>query len=123
MTTFGKRLRYARERKSITQTDAANQIGSTSQKLSHYERDYVQPDIETIKRLSILYNISADYLLGICDIVKSPATGDDDGLSKDEREIIRLFQSATPETKAAMLHLLRAAEVPVSSPDASSEVK
>ena len=111
METFGKRLRLVRERRGITQKDAAAAVGSTGQKLSHYETDYVQPDIETIRKLSILYNVSADYLLGVVDhIQKSPAIHDDDGLSKDEREIIRLYQTASPETKFAMKHLLQAAE-------------
>lgn len=123
MSTFGSRLRYARERKELSQKDAATLAGISNQALCRYETDYTQPDTDVIMRLALLYNVSADYLLGIVDDIKKTPASQEDGLSKDEREIIRLYSEATPETRYAMLLLLRAAEAAAKAPDGGAADK
>ncbi|MFT0802991.1 helix-turn-helix transcriptional regulator [Bacillus swezeyi] len=62
--TLGERLKIARENKKWSQEKAAEKVGITKSVLSNYERDYRDPDTKTLKRLSDIYEVSTDYLLG-----------------------------------------------------------
>lgn len=62
--TLGERLKLARENKKWSQEKAAEKVGITKSVLSNYERDYRDPDTKTLKRLSDIYEVSTDYLLG-----------------------------------------------------------
>ncbi|MDU7577930.1 MAG: helix-turn-helix transcriptional regulator [Bacillus subtilis] len=63
--TLGQRLKEARLKAGYkSQTEAAKQLGITSQVLSNYEGGRRDPDTQTLKALAELYNVSADYLLG-----------------------------------------------------------
>ncbi|MCY9411989.1 helix-turn-helix domain-containing protein, partial [Bacillus haynesii] len=53
-----------RENKKWSQEKAAEKVGITKSVLSNYERDYRDPDTKTLKRLSDIYEVSTDYLLG-----------------------------------------------------------
>ncbi|WP_313428150.1 helix-turn-helix domain-containing protein [Siminovitchia terrae] len=62
--SLGKRLKIEREKRRWSQKFVAEKIGITNTVLSNYERDYRDPDTETLKRLAELYEVSIDYLLG-----------------------------------------------------------
>lgn len=64
MSTLGIRLKRAREEKGLTQQEVANILGVSNGTISGYERDYRDPDTETLKRLAFLYGVSVDYLTG-----------------------------------------------------------
>src|SRR5699024_2951045 len=67
MTILGKRLKQARINKGITQIDAANILGISNGTLSGYERNYRDPDTETLNKMANLYEVSNDWLLGKSD--------------------------------------------------------
>src|SRR5699024_11438460 len=67
MTVLGKRLKQARKNKGITQIDAANILGISNGTLSGYERNYRDPDTETLNKMANLYEVSNDWLLGKSD--------------------------------------------------------
>ncbi|MDE1384358.1 helix-turn-helix transcriptional regulator [Bacillus paralicheniformis] len=62
--SLGKRLKEAREKCGLSQKEAAEKLNITNKVLSTYERDYRDPDTETLKKLSDLYDVSTDFLLG-----------------------------------------------------------
>lgn len=62
--TLGKRLKKQRELRGWSQLYVANRIGISNTVLSNYERDYRDPDTETLRILAELYEVSTDYLLG-----------------------------------------------------------
>lgn len=64
MNKLGARLRYARERKRWSQTYVCRKIGISNSALSGYERDYREPDADTLLILADLYEVSIDFLLG-----------------------------------------------------------
>ena len=64
MRTLGDRLRFARERKELTQVDVSKLTGINNKTISNYENSISYPDPETLKILADLYDVSADYLLG-----------------------------------------------------------
>ncbi|MDO6450552.1 helix-turn-helix domain-containing protein [Oceanobacillus profundus] len=65
--TLGERLRISRMRKKLTQIQVAKKLNISNISLSSYERDTTDPDTRTLKKLSELYEVSTDYLLGLTD--------------------------------------------------------
>jgi transcriptional regulator with XRE-family HTH domain len=63
MKTLGERLKKAREEMRLSQLDAAKKIGISNGTLSGYERNYRDPDTNTLKLISELYEVSLDWLL------------------------------------------------------------
>lgn len=64
MSVIGKRLREARERKDLKQTEVNKRTGINNKTLSGYENGVSEPDSETLKILSELYEVSIDWLMG-----------------------------------------------------------
>lgn len=65
--SLGFRLKKEREKRGWSQKYIAEKVGITNTVLSNYERDYRDPDTETLKKLADLYEVSIDYLLGRTD--------------------------------------------------------
>lgn len=61
---LGDRLKAERERKGWSQIFVADKVGITNTVLSNYERNYRDPDTDTLKKLADLYEVSIDSLLG-----------------------------------------------------------
>jgi repressor LexA len=63
MPTLGDRLRKSREKKGWSQTYVCRKLGLSNSALSGYERNYREPDAETLSQLAKLYEVSVDYLI------------------------------------------------------------
>ena len=64
---FNVNLKIARERKGLSQKDIAEKIGVAKSTYSLYESGNREPNVQTIKKIADLLNVSADELLGIYD--------------------------------------------------------
>ena len=62
--TFGQRLSRIRKEKGFTQNEIADKVGVTSQAVSKWENDLASPDIDILLKLSEIFDISIDELLG-----------------------------------------------------------
>ncbi len=62
---FGSKLKKARKKKGLSQEKVAELINTSRSNISKYENEVLEPNLETIKKLCELYNISADELLEI----------------------------------------------------------
>lgn len=62
--TFGQRLAALRKEKGLTQNDIADKVGITAQAVSKWENDQASPDIDILIKLSEIFDISLDELLG-----------------------------------------------------------
>ena len=71
MKKFNERLKELREEHNLTQTKLANELLIDQRSLSFYEIGKYEPNIDTLKRMSIFFNVSTDYLLGLTN-EKSP---------------------------------------------------
>jgi transcriptional regulator with XRE-family HTH domain len=86
---FAKRLKSARELKGWTQEYLAEMVGVTNGAISGYERNYREPDLAMLAKISKFLDVSVDYLLGNSDI-KQPdvstiaAERKDDGSFTDD---------------------------------------
>lgn len=64
---FGYRLRELRERKHMTQLQAANRLSLSKTTISGYENNIKTPSLEILIKLARMYEVSADYILGFED--------------------------------------------------------
>lgn len=67
-----KRIRNLREDHDFKQSDIANQLGLSQPQYQRYESGTYQIPIDILIKLSKIYDVSVDYLLGLTDIKKSP---------------------------------------------------
>lgn len=63
MNSIGKRLRRAREDKRLSQIDVFKKTGINNKTLSRYENDGTEPDADSLKRLSDLYEVTTDWII------------------------------------------------------------
>ena len=81
MISFGKKIAALRKNKKLSQTELAKKLNTSVSVISRYERDEMNPSIDTAKRLANLLDTSVGYLLGETE---------DDQLLKDPKMIERL---------------------------------
>ena len=62
---YGQKLKYLRIERGWTQLQLANELSTTASTIGKYEREELQPNIEVITALCKIFNVSADYLLGL----------------------------------------------------------
>ena len=61
---FGQRLKALRAAHQISQKDLAAQLFVSPQAVGKWEREEATPNPETVRKLSEIFDVSADYLLG-----------------------------------------------------------
>ena len=109
MLTFGERLRMARERAGLSQLDVYKAINLSNKSLSRYENNATTPDPETIKALIELYDVSADFIMGLSDEMgraRSSKCGTSkskpkmaEAVASGDKELIKKIESLSPEAK------------------------
>lgn len=62
---FGSRLKELRKQHGMTQQQIAERIGVTKSVISFYELKERAPSPEVLIKLSYIFHVSTDYLLGI----------------------------------------------------------
>lgn len=68
MSKLSKRIRFLRERLSLTQKDFAEILGITQANLSQFENDYRIPSDEIKIKMADFFKVDLDYLMGRTDI-------------------------------------------------------
>ncbi len=65
---IGDRIKELRTELKIKQEELANELLMSRQAISHWETGINEPGVEDLIKLTTIFNVSADYLLGITDI-------------------------------------------------------
>lgn len=101
MSILGKRLREARERARLTQIEAAKKLGISNGTLSGYERNYRDPDTETLNKMADFYQVNSDWLLGRSS---DPDLSEKEEIILDEKvkELIEIIENMPEEEQDAM---------------------
>ena len=66
-SVFSSRLKVCRQSKDMLQSHVAEKIGVARSTYAMYERGEREPNVDTIADLAKLFEVSADYLLGLVD--------------------------------------------------------
>ena len=91
--TFGARIKRLREEKHLKQEQVASVLRVNRKAISHYENDLREPSFEILIKMSELFRVPTDYLLGVDNERTIPATG----LSDEEYLLIRELVSDIAE--------------------------
>ena len=83
---FSSKLRELRAKKGLSQAELAKRLGVTQQAVGRWERDKNLPDNDVLKKISVMFNVSIDYLLDNQTHQKDPLPP---LTPKDERQISR----------------------------------
>ena len=85
MVDLGKRLRDLRKAHGLTQKQVADRVWVSKAMISSYELSSRTPSYEVLIKLSKLFGVSTDYLLGI----KNEKTLDVSSLSDRQISLLR----------------------------------
>ena len=75
---FGEILRNLRLGVNASQDDLAKYLGIKRQTYGAYERGVSMPDLTSLRKIALRFNVSADYLLGLSEY----QTAENDAMSK-----------------------------------------
>lgn len=64
---FSQRLKEIRKENNLTQKDVYEKLEISPNGYASYEQGRTEPNIATIIKLCKIFNVSADYLLGLKD--------------------------------------------------------
>lgn len=67
MIGFGEKIKELRTAKKWTQKELAENIGQAQSTIFYWEQNKQEPTISALKRLCEVFDVSADYLLGLSD--------------------------------------------------------
>jgi transcriptional regulator with XRE-family HTH domain len=67
MSITSERLKIARERKGLKQTQVKDRTGIHNKTLSGYENNVAEPDLKTLRTLAEVYEVSVEWLIGNTD--------------------------------------------------------
>lgn len=83
--TIGERIKFLRTEKGITQSELAKTLNIARSTLSQYESNQRTPSDDMKLKLSSIFNVSIDYLLGLTDIPYTQKTGRTNRKTSDEQ--------------------------------------
>lgn len=92
-------LKELRKSRGISQKKFAQDILVSQQTVASWETDRTEPSNENLKIIANYFGVTTDYLLG-CDpnAAENPAP-----LSKDESQLLKMFQRLSAEGKRVIL--------------------
>lgn len=96
MVEFGTRLRELRKERNLTQKQLAQQVMVQNSIISFYENGDRLPSPEMIVKLSAVFHVSADYLMGI----EKKETIDVTGLDENDKNLVRSLVNTLREKNA-----------------------
>jgi transcriptional regulator with XRE-family HTH domain len=64
MEIFCKRIKELRIESGLTQKELAKKLNTTNSAVCDWEKGRTQPDLQMLKNIATLFDVSTDYLLG-----------------------------------------------------------
>lgn len=103
------RIKELRIQAGLTQQELAYKLGLNQTAVGKYEREQLEPSLETLKKLSLIFECSIDYLIGHSDDLgvisiqaeKSPS------LSTGEKELLGIYNALDKEYQVQVLEYAR----------------
>lgn len=97
MSTLGERLKLARERTGLKQTQVKERTNINNKTLSGYENNVSEPDSATLAVLAELYGVSYKWLItGDGSMIETSNTSSD----KDEKDIAKRMEKIKNDLSA-----------------------
>ncbi len=101
-------LSEIRKEKGFTQKEFAKLLGISAGNLCEWEKGRIEPNIEFLKKIAKLLECSVDYLLGLeDDFGNIVIAGESDGLTEEEKELIKCYRSSADAERLALITTAR----------------
>lgn len=94
----------------MSQEKLGSLVGVGRSAVAMWECGKSEPDNDTLIRLSEIFGVSIDYLLGHTEEKEKPTPVSEDGLNAEQLELVSLYKAASPALRSAALAVLRAHE-------------
>lgn len=65
--TLGEKIKMLRSENNMMQKELAKILNIAPPTLTNYEKDHREPNFETLKKLSEIFDVSIDWLLGVVE--------------------------------------------------------
>lgn len=99
-----KRLKTLRTEKHLSQKQLAELLGVSQQAICKYEKGLAEPDIAMLKKISGLFGVSVDYLIGQTE---NPFVSDHmPDITYEEMEVIQKIRDVSPAFRKNLIGLL-----------------
>jgi len=86
---FGKSFKFYRQKAGLTQKEAAGKIGVKDYQLGNYETNRSEPSLEILKKMSKVYLVSIDKMLGNNVLANKLASENDEDGYIDIDELLK----------------------------------
>ena len=103
---YMKRIAELRKEKHLNQTGLGLKLNLSQKMISAYESGTHQPSIDTLIKMSEIFNVSVDYIIGNTDIRTPTEKFLKDGLTSTEIELLDLFKDLDNDKKQKALGIL-----------------
>lgn len=108
MSIFSERLRELREINSLSMKELAKIIKVSDCAISNWENEINEPKASYLLALSSYFSCSVDYLLGLeDDFGNIVIAGESDGLTEEEKELIKCYRSSADAERLALITTAR----------------
>lgn len=101
------RIKELRERNKFTQESLAKEIGVSPSTVGGYENTGRLPDLETLKKIAQLFDVSLDYLAGYTDVPYTLTNAEKFAISEDEIDFMAVYRKLEATEKEALYQFVR----------------
>lgn len=84
LLTLGERLKKARKRRGLSQSQVSELTQISDKAISRYENNSSDPSPETLLKLCRLYDVSTEYVLGLTDVISASSDTSSDAIDSDD---------------------------------------
>jgi transcriptional regulator with XRE-family HTH domain len=121
LSILGKRIRSLREDNDMTQKELSSMVGLTPKMISFYENNQRMPPVDVLLKLSEIFDVTTDYLLGKQNKITSPFN-DSINLDTETVDVVRYYKQLSITDKrwivGQMIDLIKKNEVSEGFPKA-----
>ncbi len=103
---FMKRISMLRKEKHLNQVGLALKLNVSQKMISAYENGTHQPSIDTLIKMSGIFNVSVDYIIENSDIRMPAESIMQTGLSAEEIELLGIFREMDAKKRQKALGIL-----------------
>lgn len=102
------RIKELRTSKHLTQEELGRILNVQKAAISKYENARAEPSVDVLKKLSSLFGVSSDYILGISstdtpDASPAPSTAAAPPITPQDRELLRKYHELDQRGRQAVL--------------------
>lgn len=101
------RLKELRQKNGLSQQALADKFTLSQQSIYKYEHGLAEPDIDTLKKLAGLFNVSIDYLVGYCDSDNTENAFESTGISAEEMNLILEIRNLPADVRSSLIRIVK----------------